>query len=138
MVSRRLRHFQFLQDSGRIPRDDSLKLSVNGDRRRSVLQSDTIGSHSHIGTFHAHRQSEGAARSAVRRGVDAEVVDGGHRVGHESEEAFRLTDDPEEACEIIDTYASQRRDEAAAVAPATQAIEPGDVDSPRTSDERES
>ncbi len=51
---------------------------------------------------------------------------------------LRLTDDPDEACQIIDTYASERREDAAAVAPETQPIEAGDVRSPRTSDERES
>ena len=51
---------------------------------------------------------------------------------------LRLTDDPDEACAIIDTYASDRRERAADVAPGTQPLEPDEVRSPRTSDERES
>jgi uncharacterized protein (TIGR00730 family) len=51
---------------------------------------------------------------------------------------LRLTDDPVEACEIIDTYITQRREHAAAVAPDTQPIEAGEVEPPTRPDDRES
>jgi uncharacterized protein (TIGR00730 family) len=51
---------------------------------------------------------------------------------------LRITDDIEEACEIIDTYVAQRRGQAAATAPATRAIEADEVRPPATPDERES
>ena len=51
---------------------------------------------------------------------------------------LRVTDDPSEACEIIETYVTARRDEAAATAPETKAVEAADVEAPATPDERES
>ena len=51
---------------------------------------------------------------------------------------LRLTDDPAEACRIIDTYVTKRRATAAEVAPDTQPIEADEVRPPARVDERES
>ena len=51
---------------------------------------------------------------------------------------LRLTDDPAEACELIDTYMTQRREHAAAVAPETQPIDASEVQPPTKVDDRES
>jgi uncharacterized protein (TIGR00730 family) len=51
---------------------------------------------------------------------------------------LRLTDDPAEACTIIDTYVTKRRETAAEVAPDTQPIDGDEVRPPTEADERES
>ena len=43
---------------------------------------------------------------------------------------IRLTDDPAEACQIIDQYVTERRAKAARVAPETKPLEPEDVEHP--------
>jgi uncharacterized protein (TIGR00730 family) len=51
---------------------------------------------------------------------------------------LRLTDDPAEACEIINAYVAQRRSQAEATAEATKPIEPSDVKVPARPDQAES
>jgi uncharacterized protein (TIGR00730 family) len=51
---------------------------------------------------------------------------------------LRLTDDMDEVVRIIHTYVSERREQAAAVAPGTTAIDAEDVRAPAKADERES
>ena len=51
---------------------------------------------------------------------------------------LRVTDDVDEACDIIDSYISDRRETAAATAPDTQAIPSEAVKPPAKPDERES
>jgi uncharacterized protein (TIGR00730 family) len=51
---------------------------------------------------------------------------------------LRLTDDPAEACEIINAYVGERRTRAAATAEATKPIEPGDVREPTKAEQAES
>jgi hypothetical protein len=51
---------------------------------------------------------------------------------------LRLTDDPAEACEIINAYVGQRRSQAAATAESTKPIEPSDVQEPARLDQGES
>ena len=59
-------------------------------------------------------------------------------IAPEDADLLRLTDDPDEACEIVDAYIKERRPAAADTAPASQPIEPGEVSPPATADERES
>jgi uncharacterized protein (TIGR00730 family) len=51
---------------------------------------------------------------------------------------LRITDDPAEACEIIDAYVSERRDQAADTAPDTKPIRSADVKEPTKADRAES
>jgi uncharacterized protein (TIGR00730 family) len=51
---------------------------------------------------------------------------------------LRVTDDPEEACQIINAYVAERRDTAAETAPDTKPLEPGDVKEPARTDQAES
>ena len=51
---------------------------------------------------------------------------------------LRVTDDPDEACEIVDRYVDGHRATAAEMAPDTKAIEPDEVQPPASPDERES
>ena len=51
---------------------------------------------------------------------------------------LRITDDPDEACEIVDRYVDGHRAAAAETAPETTAIEPEAVQPPTKPDERES
>jgi uncharacterized protein (TIGR00730 family) len=56
----------------------------------------------------------------------------------EDVDLLRVTDDPAEACRIIDTYVSERRQRAATTAPQTQPIDPADVKPPATTEQAES
>jgi uncharacterized protein (TIGR00730 family) len=50
---------------------------------------------------------------------------------------FRLSDDPEEACDLIDAYVRGHARAASKTAPETQVVEPGEVEHPaRTAPER--
>ena len=51
---------------------------------------------------------------------------------------LRLTDDPAEACDIINAYAAQHRSQADATAEATKPIQPGEVQEPAKADQAES
>ena len=51
---------------------------------------------------------------------------------------LRLTDDPAEACGIINAYVAQRRPQAAATAEATKPIDPSEVQDPTRPDHGES
>jgi uncharacterized protein (TIGR00730 family) len=56
----------------------------------------------------------------------------------EDVDLLRITDDPDEACRIVDAYAKQHRDEADETAADTKPIERDDVDQPAPSDHAES
>jgi predicted Rossmann-fold nucleotide-binding protein len=51
---------------------------------------------------------------------------------------LRLTDDPAEACDIINAYTAQRRSQAETTAESTKPIEPSDVKEPARPDQGES
>ena len=51
---------------------------------------------------------------------------------------LRLTDDPEEACRIIDAYVTERRDQAERTAASTRTIERGEVEHPARGEQAES
>jgi uncharacterized protein (TIGR00730 family) len=51
---------------------------------------------------------------------------------------LRMTDDPAEACEIINAYVGKQRDEAAATAEATKPIERSEVQAPAKDEQAES
>ena len=51
---------------------------------------------------------------------------------------LRITDDPDEACRIVDAYAKQHRDEADETAAETKPIERDDVKKPARADHAES
>jgi uncharacterized protein (TIGR00730 family) len=51
---------------------------------------------------------------------------------------LRLTDDPAEACDIINAYVAQRRSQAAATAESTKPIERADVKKPAQAEQAES
>jgi uncharacterized protein (TIGR00730 family) len=59
-------------------------------------------------------------------------------IAPEDADLLRLTDDPDEACEIIEAYVKERRPSASDTAPASQPIEAGEVRGPAKADERES
>ena len=54
------------------------------------------------------------------------------------EDLVTVTDDPAEACDIINAYAVQRRSQAAATAESTKPIEGSDVQAPTRPDQGES
>jgi hypothetical protein len=56
----------------------------------------------------------------------------------EDVDLLRVTDDPEEACRIIDAYVTERRSRADRTAPATRTIDAGEVEEPRAVEEAES
>jgi len=51
---------------------------------------------------------------------------------------LRLTDDPAEACEIINAYVGERRSQAAATAEGTKTIDRSEVQAPAKPDQSES
>ena len=51
---------------------------------------------------------------------------------------LRITDDPAEACQIINAYVAERRAQAADTAPDTKPIEPDEVKEPAKADHAES
>ena len=51
---------------------------------------------------------------------------------------LRLTDDPAEACDIINAYAAQHRSQADATAESTKPIQPAEVQEPAKPDQAES
>jgi uncharacterized protein (TIGR00730 family) len=59
-------------------------------------------------------------------------------ISPEDVDLFRITDDPAEACDIINAYVTERRGQAAETAPGTKAIEPEEVEAPATTEEAES
>ncbi len=56
----------------------------------------------------------------------------------EDVDLLRLTDDPAEACQIINAYVAQRRSQAAGTAESTKPIEPTDVKEPARPDQGQS
>ena len=56
----------------------------------------------------------------------------------EDVDLLRLTDDPAEACEIINAYVGEKRSQAAATAEGTKTIERADVQEPAKPDQSES
>ena len=56
----------------------------------------------------------------------------------EDVDLLRITDDPDEACRIVDAYAKQHRDEADETAAGTKPIERDDVKEPARADHAES
>jgi uncharacterized protein (TIGR00730 family) len=58
-------------------------------------------------------------------------------ISPEDVDLLRLTDDPEQACEIIQAYVGRRRGSARRTAPATKPIAPGDARPPSRPAERE-
>ena len=56
----------------------------------------------------------------------------------EDVDLLRITDDPDEACRIVNAYAKQHRDEAEETAAETKPIEPDDVTAPARVDHAES
>jgi predicted Rossmann-fold nucleotide-binding protein len=56
----------------------------------------------------------------------------------EDVDLLRLTDDPAEACQIINAYVAQRRSQAAATAQSTKPIEPSEVKAPGRPEQGES
>ena len=56
----------------------------------------------------------------------------------EDVDLLRLTDDPDEACRIIDAYVTERRDQAERTAASTRTIEAADVQHPARGDQTES
>jgi hypothetical protein len=63
---------------------------------------------------------------------------GASAIHAEDVDLLRVTDDPEEACRIIDAYVTERRSRADETAPATRTIDAADVDEPRAVEEAES
>ena len=59
-------------------------------------------------------------------------------ISPEDVDLLRMTDDPAEACEIINAYMTERRRRAAETAPGTQAIEQHEVEAPATREQAES
>ena len=59
-------------------------------------------------------------------------------INAEDVDLLRLTDDPAEACDIINAYAVERRSQAAATAESTKPIEGADVQEPTRPDQAES
>ena len=59
-------------------------------------------------------------------------------INAEDVDLLRLTDDPAEACDIINAYVVQRRSQAEATAKATKPIGPDDVTEPARPDQAES
>jgi len=56
----------------------------------------------------------------------------------EDVDLLRLTDDPDEACRIIDAYVTERRDQAERTAASTRTIERGEVEHPARGEQAES
>ena len=56
----------------------------------------------------------------------------------EDVDLLRLTDDPDEACRIIDAYVTERRDQAERTAATTRTIERGEVEHPARGEQAES
>jgi uncharacterized protein (TIGR00730 family) len=59
-------------------------------------------------------------------------------ISPEDVDLLRITDDPAEACEIINAYVTERRSRATQAAPATKPIEPEEVEAPATGEQAES
>ena len=59
-------------------------------------------------------------------------------INPEDVDLLRITDDPDEACRIVDAYAKQHRDEAEKTAAATKPITEDDVKEPPQADHAES
>ena len=59
-------------------------------------------------------------------------------INPEDVDLLRITDDPDEACRIVDAYAKQHRDEAEETAAATKPITQDDVKEPPQADHAES
>jgi predicted Rossmann-fold nucleotide-binding protein len=59
-------------------------------------------------------------------------------INAEDVDLLRLTDDPAEACDIINAYAAQKRSQAAATAESTKPIEGSEVKQPAKPEQGES
>jgi uncharacterized protein (TIGR00730 family) len=59
-------------------------------------------------------------------------------ISPEDVDLLRVTDDPAEACDIINAYVTERRKRAAAIAPGTRPVAPDEVRPPRDGAEVES
>ena len=59
-------------------------------------------------------------------------------ISPEDVDLLRITDDPAEACEIINAYVAGRRGSATETAPETKTIEPEEVEAPARAEEAES